>query len=257
MGYGTVGIQISGTWSGTISFEATLDAANWVALNVIQPSGSSMVTSATSNAAYVGSVAGCRLIRARMSSFTSGTAQVQLTAVGTSGGAAGGGGGGGGGAVTIADGADVAQGSTTDAAITSDSNGTVIGFLRGLVKIFADVWSSSLHTLKVSQATASSLNAMVVVPAVAVASAVTSVNDSASNQNLLASNASRKGYKLYNASPSIGYVKEGTTATTSDYSYQIQPNGYYECVGLGCYTGNIDCIWSADASGAMKITELT
>lgn len=43
-------------------------------------------------------------------------------------------GGGGGGAVTIADGADVNAGSTTDAAVVSDSNGTLSGKLRGLVK---------------------------------------------------------------------------------------------------------------------------
>jgi len=47
---------------------------------------------------------------------------------------AGGGGGGGGGPATIADGADVAQGATTDAAIVTDANGTVSGKLRGLVK---------------------------------------------------------------------------------------------------------------------------
>jgi hypothetical protein len=41
---------------------------------------------------------------------------------------------GGGGAVTIANGADVAEGATTDAAVTSDTTGTVSGKLRGLVK---------------------------------------------------------------------------------------------------------------------------
>ncbi len=45
-----------------------------------------------------------------------------------------GGGGGGGGPATIADGADVAEGATTDAAVTSDVSGTVSGKLRGLVK---------------------------------------------------------------------------------------------------------------------------
>lgn len=44
---------------------------------------------------------------------------------------------GGGSAVSVADGADVAQGTTTDAAVVSDTSGTVIGFLRGLVKLFA------------------------------------------------------------------------------------------------------------------------
>ena len=43
-------------------------------------------------------------------------------------------GGGGGGASTIADGADVAEGATTDAAIITDTTGTLSGKLRGLVK---------------------------------------------------------------------------------------------------------------------------
>lgn len=58
--------------------------------------------------------------------------------------------GGGGGAATIADGADVAEGATTDTAITGDNTGTVSGKLRGLTKIFADVWDSVNHWLKVS-----------------------------------------------------------------------------------------------------------
>lgn len=49
----------------------------------------------------------------------------------------------------IQDGQDVAQGTTTDAAITSDSNGTAVGFLRGLVKMLADAWSDSLNALRV------------------------------------------------------------------------------------------------------------
>ena len=60
------------------------------------------------------------------------------------------GGGGGGGAVTIADGANVAQGSTTDVAITTDINGTISGKLRGLVKIFGSVWDSVNNRLNVA-----------------------------------------------------------------------------------------------------------
>lgn len=44
-------------------------------------------------------------------------------------------GAGGGGAMTVADGADVALGSTTDSGVTTDANGTVIGFLRGIIKL--------------------------------------------------------------------------------------------------------------------------
>lgn len=59
------------------------------------------------------------------------------------------GGGGGGGAVTIADGADVVEGSLADAAITSDAAGTVSGKLRGIVAILADVWDSLNNRLRV------------------------------------------------------------------------------------------------------------
>ena len=44
-------------------------------------------------------------------------------------------GGGGGGAVTIADGADVVEGALADPAVTTDSNGTLSGKLRGLIKL--------------------------------------------------------------------------------------------------------------------------
>lgn len=63
--------------------------------------------------------------------------------------ASGGGEGGGGGATTIADGADTALGSVADAAITSNTTGTVSGKMRGLVAILADVWNSGSHQLKV------------------------------------------------------------------------------------------------------------
>src|SRR5712692_3476309 len=60
------------------------------------------------------------------------------------------GGGGGGGPATIADGADVAEGSTTDAAVTGDNPGTVSAKLRGISKILFNVWDSVNSWLKVS-----------------------------------------------------------------------------------------------------------
>ena len=60
------------------------------------------------------------------------------------------GGGGGGGAVTIADGADVAEGATNDTAVTGDNSGTLSAKLRGLAKIFASVWDSLNNRLNVA-----------------------------------------------------------------------------------------------------------
>ena len=58
--------------------------------------------------------------------------------------------GGGVGPVSVADGADVAEGATADAAVDSDTTGTVSGKLRGLVKILANVWDSVNGWLKVT-----------------------------------------------------------------------------------------------------------
>lgn len=57
---------------------------------------------------------------------------------------------GGGEAVTIADGADVAEGSTTDAAIITNTTGTVSGKLRGLVALFASCISIGSNWMMVS-----------------------------------------------------------------------------------------------------------
>lgn len=82
---------------------------------------------------------------------------------------------------------------------------------------------------------------------------VTSVNDSASNQTLLSSSTTRKGFRLYNDSTQIAYVKYGATATSTDFTVKIFPESlHYE----DNYNGNVDCIWAADGSGAMKVTSL-
>lgn len=90
--------------------------------------------------------------------------------------------------------------------------------------------------------------------ALATSASVTSVNDTASSTTLLSSNSSRRGFRLQNDSTQTAYVKYGTTATTSDYTVQLLPGAYLEEEN---YTGRVDCIWAADASGAMKITELS
>jgi hypothetical protein len=53
----------------------------------------------------------------------------------------------GGGAATVADGADVNAGTTTDAAITTDANGTLSAKLRGLVVLFVSLLTRIPATL--------------------------------------------------------------------------------------------------------------
>ena len=87
------------------------------------------------------------------------------------------------------------------------------------------------------------------------AASITSVSDTATSTTVLASNPDRKGFSIYNDSTAIMYVKMGATASSSDYSFQIKPQGFYET--WGGYTGVIDAIWASDASGAAKVSEYT
>ena len=85
------------------------------------------------------------------------------------------------------------------------------------------------------------------------ASTVTSVSDSASSQTIVAFNGARRELLIANDSTSTLYLKFGSTASSTDYSFKLATD---EILATE-YQGKIDGIWSADtASGAAKVTEL-
>lgn len=84
----------------------------------------------------------------------------------------------------------------------------------------------------------------------------TSVNDVATDVQLLASNASRRVATIFNDSTEILYLALGAAAASlTDYTAQLFPRGYFETPYR--YTGEIRGIWANNASGAARITELT
>lgn len=83
----------------------------------------------------------------------------------------------------------------------------------------------------------------------------TSVGDSATSVSLLAANTQRLGAIIVNDSAATLYVKLGATASTTSYAYKLYPDDTVE-IPAG-YTGAIDGIWSSDAGGNARITELT
>lgn len=74
--------NITGTWSGTISFQATTDGTNWFALEGQNLStfntslASSLVTTTTANGTFIFAVGGFKQIRFSMTAYTSGTANI-------------------------------------------------------------------------------------------------------------------------------------------------------------------------------------
>lgn len=77
-----IGLQLSGSWTGTISFEASMsgnpNSATWVALNMIPSNSATAASSSTSNGAWTVSGQGYQMFRARGSATMSGTAVVQI-----------------------------------------------------------------------------------------------------------------------------------------------------------------------------------
>lgn len=136
------------------------------------------------------------------------------------------------GPATIADGADVAEGTTTDAKATdSISAWSVVALLKGLYALLAG-------TLTVS-------GSLTVNPPAAGTSTLTNVPENLSSVTLLSSNAARLGGTIENDSDGILKVKAGTTASATSYTRTLLPREFHtvaELFGVN-YTGRIDGIW--------------
>lgn len=73
-----IGAQITGTFTGTLQFEGSVDGVTFVAVNTTPPNSTTPATSATATGVWTGGVGGLRLFRVRCSAYTSGTAVVTL-----------------------------------------------------------------------------------------------------------------------------------------------------------------------------------
>ena len=79
-GCGTIGLQLSNTWTGTAVFEATVDGSLWRPYYVDPTTGSGAVASTTANGAWSGPCAGFQKVRITGASIGSGTATAFLNA---------------------------------------------------------------------------------------------------------------------------------------------------------------------------------
>jgi hypothetical protein len=80
-GLSGIAVQVAGTFSATVTFEATVDGTNWVSLALFPSTGGTGVTSATTAGTWTGSVTGFDQFRGRVT-WTSGTS-VTVTAKAT------------------------------------------------------------------------------------------------------------------------------------------------------------------------------
>lgn len=69
-------MQITGITTATITFEATVDGSNWVAVQTTDLNAGTSATTATANGIYRLTVLGLLQVRPRISAYTSGTITV-------------------------------------------------------------------------------------------------------------------------------------------------------------------------------------
>lgn len=116
---------LSGTWSGTVQFEASGDnQTSWVALNVTPSNSTTAVTSATANGTWQANIVGYTNVRLRTSTYSSGTIVGTINPSRTSARSGGGGGGGGSGTVTSITIAGTANQITASGTCTVTTTGT-------------------------------------------------------------------------------------------------------------------------------------
>lgn len=81
-GQSRVALQVTGTYSGTVSFEGSIDNVNFAALNLLPLNSATAASSTTSTGIWQGTnIGGLVAVRARMSSYSSGAAIINLVSV--------------------------------------------------------------------------------------------------------------------------------------------------------------------------------
>jgi hypothetical protein len=176
-------------------------------------------------------------------------------------------GGAGGGAATIADGADVAQGTTTDAADTSGATGTLMSKIRGLVQLFAKAFNlatplridpTNATTMNVNQAQVAgqtpALNAGTsgagtprVVEATAAVANISQVSVGATATLILAANPNRIKLRITNVGTTAVYIGgSGVAVATGDLLPGI--------AGFPWYSRFEGAVYGIAATGSQTVT---
>lgn len=80
-GLTAVGLQVSGITTATITFEATVDDVNWIAVTAFNQNTGAAATTTTVNGLFLIGCAGLSQVRARISAWTSGAITVKAKAI--------------------------------------------------------------------------------------------------------------------------------------------------------------------------------
>lgn len=269
-GRDTVGIQVTGTYTGVLSIQGTVDGTTWVTLtgatrvlNTVTGAYSATIASAAQGLWSV-SADGMSKIRVTGLAAMTGTATVSLRASD------------GHGLIAIDTplpagtaviGGVTQSGTWNVGTVTPGTAATNLGKAEDAAHTSGDVGVMALAIRNDNAGTARSSangdydgvsvdsNGVQFVRQKPVTANATpaSVTAATSSTSLLAANANRRGATIFNDSTAILYLALAGSASTTAFTTKVQPDGYYE-VPFD-YAGAIFGIWAA-ANGAARVTEL-
>ena len=275
-GHGSGLAQLTGTWSGNIQVQGSVDNSNYVPIpsRIVSATGLQANTIWTSAALGTNSIlrfatAGLVSVRVTSTSWSSGTATISIRCtpasattslseglpqtsnglnVSTTLGSVG-----------LTDGVSLAVLKAASTAATSSDPGIVTTLSPNSAA--GKLWDGT-NTVAVKAANTAAVGpdpALVITPRLPPSATVTSVAAAVSAQTILSSNTNRFGAVVVNDSSAVMYLKLGSSATTSSYSYSIPGYGAAPFANWECpagYTGIITAVWSS-ATGNARVTEIT
>ena len=80
-GLPTVGVQVNGITTATVTFQGTIDKTNWEAVEAVNMGDAAVGTQATADGIYSIPTAGLKQLRANITAITSG--EITITGLGT------------------------------------------------------------------------------------------------------------------------------------------------------------------------------
>lgn len=81
LGYGSLGVEARGTWTGTVEIQCAAGTGTFVSLSLMPRDGTATVTSFTANGQWSASVAGCARLQATATAAMTGTVTITMLGV--------------------------------------------------------------------------------------------------------------------------------------------------------------------------------
>ena len=146
---------------------------------------------------------------------------------------------------------NVAVRDASNSAVTIATNEIATGIQAQAIQLLASDATGTDNRIP-----ASTVTGLTVRPPGAATGTLSNVAASVTSVTVLAANTARLGAVIVNDSASIGYLKFGSAASSTSFTYLLDPNSTLELPGNVIYTGIITGIW-VTAVGTARVTELT